>query len=95
MHEISEGCFISKPPQINRARRAFSLLCNVYLYLPLFDFVAIRKIIFLSPQQQNGIRILPTDPEELISICLVTPLTPSPAARRFLDFAQAHLNELT
>lgn len=45
--------------------------------------------------EKNGIRILPTDPEELISICLVTPLTPSPAARRFLDFAQAHLNELT
>ena len=45
--------------------------------------------------EKNGIRILPTDPEELISICLVTPLAPSPAARRFLDFAQAHLGELT
>ena len=45
--------------------------------------------------EKNGIRILPTDPEELVSICLVTPLTPSPAARRFLDFAQAHLSELT
>ena len=45
--------------------------------------------------EKNGIRILPTDPEELISICLVTPLTSSPAARRFLDFAQAHLNALT
>ena len=49
----------------------------------------------LARIEKNGIRILPTDPEELVSICLVTPLTPSPAARRFLDFAQAHLSELT
>ena len=46
-------------------------------------------------KEKNGIRILPTDPVELVPIGLVSPLTPSPAAHRFLDFVESHLGELT